>query len=71
VPDRLRALAVTGREAEVLALVAEGRSNREIAEQLYLSPRTVEKHVERLLAKSGLARRAELVAWALRDPGPG
>jgi DNA-binding CsgD family transcriptional regulator len=49
--------------------VAEGRANREIAERLFLSPRTVEKHVERLLAKTGVTRRAELVAWAAREMG--
>ena len=60
---------MTAREADVLALVAEGRANREIAERLFLSPRTVEKHVERLLAKTGVARRAELAAWAARELG--
>lgn len=63
VPPALRALGVTGREADVLALVAEGRANREIAGRLHLSPRTVEKHVEHLLAKSGCGRRPELVVW--------
>ncbi len=66
VPVALRALHVTNREADVLALVAQGRGNREIAERLFLSPRTVEKHVERLLAKTGLARRTELVAFGVR-----
>ena len=60
---------MTTREADVLALVAEGRANREIAERLFLSPRTVEKHVERLLTKTGVARRAELAAWAARELG--
>lgn len=64
VPARLRALHVTSREADVLALVAEGCGNREIAERLVLSPRTVEKHVEHLLAKTGRTRRTELVADA-------
>jgi DNA-binding CsgD family transcriptional regulator/tetratricopeptide (TPR) repeat protein len=64
VPAELRALGVSSRETDVLVLVAEGRSNRDVAERLYLSPRTVEKHVERLLAKTGLQRRAELVAYA-------
>lgn len=66
-PAALRERAVTRREADVLALVVEGRANREIAERLFLSPRTVEKHVERLLAKTGVDRRAELVAWAARE----
>jgi DNA-binding NarL/FixJ family response regulator len=51
---------MTGRELEVLGLLGERLSNREIAERLYLSPRTVEKHVERLLQKSGLRTRGEL-----------
>jgi DNA-binding CsgD family transcriptional regulator len=68
-PTVLRQRAVTAREADVLALVAEGRANREIAERLFLSPRTVEKHVERLLAKTGATRRAELAAWAARELG--
>ena len=58
-PGRLRALGLTEREADVLRLVAQGLSNREIAEAMVLSPRTVEKHVERVLAKTGV-RRAEL-----------
>ncbi len=60
VPKPLRAAGVTSREAEVLRLVAERLSNREIAERLYLSPRTVEKHVERLLQKTGATTRFEL-----------
>ncbi|WP_170183970.1 ATP-binding protein [Pseudonocardia hydrocarbonoxydans] len=66
VPPVLRERGVTAREADVLALVAEGRANRDIAQWLHLSPRTVEKHVEHLLAKSGCTGRPELVAWALR-----
>ena len=62
VPGRLRALGVTEREADVLRLVARGLSNREIAGAMFLSPRTVEKHVERLLAKTGV-RRAELATY--------
>jgi DNA-binding CsgD family transcriptional regulator len=52
----LAAQGITPREAEVLAQVAAGRSNREIAEALHLSVRTVEKHVERLLMKTGRSR---------------
>ena len=66
VPEELRRLGVTTREHEVLQLVAEGLDNRAAAERLVLSPRTVEKHVERLLAKTGLAKRIELVAFAAR-----
>ena len=63
-PGRLRALGVTEREADVLRLVAQGLGNREIAERMFLSPRTVEKHVASLLAKTGL-RRAQL-SWVFR-----
>jgi DNA-binding CsgD family transcriptional regulator/tetratricopeptide (TPR) repeat protein len=59
----LAAQGVTPREAEVLAQVAAGRSNREIAGALHLSVRTVEKHVERLLAKTGHSR-SELASFA-------
>jgi len=56
----LRRRGVTAREAEVLALVGARMSNREIAERLYLSPRTVEKHVASLLAKTGNTSRTTL-----------
>jgi DNA-binding CsgD family transcriptional regulator/tetratricopeptide (TPR) repeat protein len=59
----LAARGVTPREAEVLAQVAAGRSNREIAGALHLSVRTVEKHVERLLMKTGHSR-SELARFA-------
>ena len=45
---------LTGREREVLALIAEGRSNQGVAETLVLSPKTVEAHVGRILAKLGI-----------------
>jgi DNA-binding CsgD family transcriptional regulator len=64
VPPRLRALGVTSREMDVLLLVGEGLGNRDIAGRLYLSPRTVEKHVERLIAKTRAGTRAALVAYA-------
>jgi DNA-binding CsgD family transcriptional regulator len=62
-PGRLRALGVTEREADVLRLAARGLGNREIAEAMFLSPRTVEKHVASLLAKTGL-RRSQLAGYA-------
>lgn len=64
VPDHLRAAGVTARELDVLRLLAEGQSNRDVAAALYLSPRTVEKHVERLLLKTGAANRTALAALA-------
>ena len=56
---------LTGREREVAALVARGKSNRAIAEELVLSERTIEKHVENALSKLGFASRAQLAAWAV------
>jgi DNA-binding NarL/FixJ family response regulator len=64
VAPALAQLGVTSREAEVLALIGQGLSNREVAERLYLSPRTVEKHVEHLAAKLGTRSRIQLVAYA-------
>jgi DNA-binding CsgD family transcriptional regulator len=64
-PSRLRALGVTEREADALWLAAQGMGNREIAEALFLSPRTVEKHVASLLAKTGL-RRSQLAGYVAR-----
>jgi DNA-binding CsgD family transcriptional regulator len=63
VPPRLAALGITGREAEVLALVARGLTNAEVAQRLVLSRRTVETHVASLLAKTGAATRRELRGW--------
>ena len=63
-PATLAARGVTAREAEVLDLLADRLSNREIAERLVLSPRTVEKHVAALLAKLGAPDRAGLARLA-------
>ena len=59
-PDRLARAGVTDREAEVLWAVGERLRNREIAERLHLSVRTVESHIAALLRKLGAADRAEL-----------
>ena len=56
VPPSLAALGVTAREVDVLRLAAAGSASREIAEQLFISPRTVDKHLERLVQKTGLPR---------------
>jgi DNA-binding CsgD family transcriptional regulator len=67
VPPSWASLGVTAREADVLRLVAEGLANKEIASRLYLSPRTIEKHVESLFRKTGARSRTQLVA--LTGPG--
>ncbi len=54
---------LTAREFEVAGLVAEGLTNRQIAERLVLAPKTVSAHVEHILAKLGAARRTEIAAW--------
>src|SRR5258708_34147207 len=56
-------LGITAREAEGLGLVAEGLANRDVAAQLSLSVRTVEKHMESLLRKSGCASRTQPVPF--------
>jgi DNA-binding CsgD family transcriptional regulator len=66
------ALRLTGRERDVLRLVAAGRSNREIAAELFISPKTASVHVSNILAKLGAASRGEAAAKAhalhLYDP---
>ena len=57
---------LTGREQEVLACVAEGSSNAEIAAALTISPKTVERHRENIMRKLNLHSRAELVRYAIR-----
>jgi DNA-binding NarL/FixJ family response regulator len=57
---------LTAREGEVLALVADGRSNREIARALALSEKTVKTHVSSILLKLGLADRTQAALYAVR-----
>ena len=58
--DALRRAGVTAREADVLGLLADRLTNRQIAERLYVSPRTVEKHVASLALKLDAADRVAL-----------
>ena len=68
---------LTERELEVVALVAQGLSNREIAESFVISEKTVKTHIGHILAKLGLKDRTQLAIYAIRhglagdDPGPG
>jgi DNA-binding NarL/FixJ family response regulator len=65
-PSSLPEHDLTPREAEVLALLAEGMSNPAIAEALFISERTVTTHLSRLYAKLGVSTRAEAIALAMR-----
>jgi DNA-binding NarL/FixJ family response regulator len=56
------------RESEIATLISSAMSNRQIAQQLVLSERTVEAHVRSILAKLGFSRRTEIATWSLRDP---
>ncbi|MFC4493914.1 AAA family ATPase [Streptomyces ovatisporus] len=60
------AFGLTPREQDVLRLVAAGRSNRQIAEELFISPKTASVHVSNILAKLGVAGRGEAAAMAYR-----
>jgi DNA-binding NarL/FixJ family response regulator len=62
----LPARAITEREEEILKLVAEGHSSKEIAEILVISVKTVERHRANLLQKLGLKDRLELTRYAIR-----
>jgi DNA-binding response OmpR family regulator/DNA-binding CsgD family transcriptional regulator len=64
-----RKLQLTQRESEVLMWIARGKSNRDIAEILSLSPRTVNKHLEQVYAKLGVENRAAAAALAVRMLG--
>jgi DNA-binding CsgD family transcriptional regulator len=59
-------LGLSPRELQVLRLVAEGATNRQVAEQLYISPKTASVHVSNILAKLGVASRGEAAAVAHR-----
>lgn len=64
--DPVEALGLTSRERDVLRLVAAGNSNRQIAEELFISPKTASVHVSNILAKLGVAGRGEAAALAHR-----
>ncbi|MEU2038621.1 ATP-binding protein [Nocardia niwae] len=60
-------VVLTARERQVAELVAQGLSNRQIAERLVVSPRTVDRHLENILGKLGFASRAQVAAWTARE----
>jgi DNA-binding CsgD family transcriptional regulator len=68
IAEKRAAKALTKREREVATLVTEGLTNRQIAERLVISERTVESHVERVMEKLSKRSRAEIAAW-MSAPG--
>ncbi|HSL26472.1 MAG TPA: response regulator transcription factor, partial [Acidimicrobiia bacterium] len=56
---------LTDREVEVLRLVATGHTNRQVAESLFISPKTVGRHVENIYAKIGVSTRAGAALYAM------
>jgi predicted ATPase/DNA-binding CsgD family transcriptional regulator len=62
------ATALTQREHEVVALLAAGLSNRDIAAKLFISPATAARHVANILAKLGFSSRSQVAAWAAAQP---
>jgi DNA-binding CsgD family transcriptional regulator len=64
--DVVAELGLTERELEVLRLLADGRTNRQIGEELFITPKTASVHVSRILMKLGVANRAEAAAAAHR-----
>ncbi len=61
-------IRLTPREREVAHLVAQGMSNRQIAEQLVISKRTSDSHIEHILAKLGATSRAQIAVWVAEQP---
>ena len=64
--ERSRLEALSSREREILRLVAEGRTSREIAERLSISPKTVDTYRSRLMRKLGVENLVALVKFAIR-----
>ena len=62
---RVYPAGLSQREVDVLRLIAAGKSNREIAEELFISPNTVANHVRNILTKTDTANRAEAAAFAI------
>jgi DNA-binding NarL/FixJ family response regulator len=63
-------VGLTSREVEVLTLIAQGRTNREIAETLYLSPNSIKTYVRTAYRKIGATSRSQAVGWAIRNGFP-
>ncbi|AFZ45733.1 transcriptional regulator, LuxR family [Halothece sp. PCC 7418] len=59
-------IAISGREMEIIELVAAGLTNQEIAQKLEISKRTVDNHISNILTKTSTENRVALVRWALQ-----
>ena len=67
--DSTSTVRLTRREREIAALLAQGMSNREIAQTLVMAQRTAEGHVARILGKLGLSSRDQVAAWIHEQAG--
>lgn len=65
-PEAQPGAELSERELEVVGLIAEGKTNKEIAESLIIAEKTARNHVSRILTKLGLTRRSQAAAWAIR-----
>ena len=61
---------LTAREHEIVILIARGLSNRQIADELVISPATAARHVANILAKLGFTSRTQVASWAARHEPP-
>ena len=59
--------SLSGREKEVIACVVQGMTNKQIADKLFISKRTVDKHRANILEKTGCRNTANLVVWAIKN----
>jgi predicted ATPase/DNA-binding CsgD family transcriptional regulator len=64
-PNPEPSVGLTGREREIAVLIAQGKTNSDIAAELFISKRTVETHASHILSKLGFSNRAQIVRWAL------
>jgi non-specific serine/threonine protein kinase len=67
-PANTDTTTLTRRQREVADLVAEGLTNKEIADRLVISPRTADTHVEHILTKLGFTTRTQIATWAIQQP---
>ncbi len=70
-PSARAASPLTAREHEIVVLIARGLSNRQIADELVISPATAARHVANILSKLGFTKRTQIASWAARHAPPG